>query len=217
MATSPPPDAPAHPSAPARLYKIDGYTWARQQAAAVCAHDHAAIDWEHVAEELEGLASGYETGWVGYCARTVERLLKIEHFRLTGNRDLRHWRMEVGRFRSDMADLIEGRPGLQSKCEDMCRRAWRKGRQYAVGKLTERLEDAIERGYHAPVPQKLVLHYWDRELPRENPYRLEHVTAFDRGPDRLPNAEVFPPGVAVRLNTQLGTDYEIRRGPARDR
>ena len=143
--------------------------------------------------------------------------MKIEHFRLAGNRELRHWRTEVGRFRADMADLIGRHPGLQGKYEDMHRRAWRKGRQYAVGRLTERLEDAIERGCHAPMPQKQALHYWDWELPRENPYRLEHVTAFDRRPDRLPDPEVFPPGVAVRLNTQLGTDYEIRRGPSRDR
>ena len=86
-----------------------------------------------------------------------------------------------------------------------------------MGRLTERLEDAIERSYHASMPQKQLLHHWNGRLPRENPYSLEHVTAFDRSADRLPNPEVFPPGVAVGLNTQLGTDYKIRRGPLRDR
>ncbi len=67
------------PLDPSRLYDIDGYTWARQQAAALRRRDIDAIDWENVSEELEGLARTDARRWMKFCARTLEHLLKIEH------------------------------------------------------------------------------------------------------------------------------------------
>jgi hypothetical protein len=38
------------------LYERDYYTWAIGQARALRAHSSQAIDWENLAEEVEGLA-----------------------------------------------------------------------------------------------------------------------------------------------------------------
>jgi hypothetical protein len=38
------------------LYESDYYTWALGQARALRAHSTKALDWENLAEEVEGLA-----------------------------------------------------------------------------------------------------------------------------------------------------------------
>ena len=215
MATSPTPAAPANPFAPARLYEIDCYTWAMQQAAAVRGRDHAAIDWENVAEELEGLARAEARLWTNLCGRAIEHLLKIEYYDCPTDRVLRHWQREVEAFRHDMADTIRDNPGLLGRYGELYARAWRIGRRKAANRLTEYTESNVAEGLQDPISGKKLHHLWDRRLPRENPYAQEHVAAFDLRRDADPRGDVFPPGVAARLNAQLGRDYEIRRGPPR--
>ena len=50
---------------------------------------------------------------------------------------------------------------------------------------------------------------WDGALPRECPYRFEHVTAYDPESDRAPRKDIWPPAVAGILNDRLGRDYPI--------
>ena len=54
----------------------------------------------------------------------------------------------------------------------------------------------------------------DGDLPEECPYLAEHVAAYNPRVDKRPRQDVWPPGVAIRFNAVLGTDYEIiREGP----
>ena len=217
MATSPTPAGPARPLAPARLYETDGYTRALQQAAAVRRRDHAAIDWENVAEEQEELARIPQSQWTTFCACAVERLLKMEHCPTPTASVLRHWQFEVMGFRDRMAKIIGRNPGLQGKCREMFDEAWDDGRALARRRLTEYASANIEAGLAEPISGKQLRHLWDRNLPRENPYSLRDVTAFDRRTDKRPREDLWPPAVAVRLNTLLETDYDFRRRRSRSR
>lgn len=55
---------------------------------------------------------------------------------------------------------------------------------------------------------------WDCALPRECPYRLEEITAFDANRDRTPHVE-WPSGVAALLEQSLGVKHYVFKAPSR--
>ena len=194
----------------AQLYEADGYSWGLRQAAALRARDLDAIDWEHVAEEIEDVARRYRDRWVRQCARAVEHLLKIEHYEPDTAGVLKHWRAEVRNFRDHMAAAVRRNPGLQGEYDAMLDEAWERGRHVAVRRMTEYAEEREEG-----LSERALRRRWNSRVPEQCPYRLEHVTAFDLRRHKVPQNDVWPPGVAVALNTRLGTDYAVRRGPGR--
>lgn len=193
----------------AELYHSDGYTWAIEQADALRRRDFAAIDWDNVVEEIEDVGRREKNHWSGCCARVLEHLLKIEHYREATHEVLRHWVSEINDFREEMADDIINNPGLQGECTMMLKGAWRKGRNYALRRLAEYDES------NGTSTLKQARRQRDRTLPEQCPYRLEDVTAFDLQRDRDPDEDVWPPSVARVLNTRLGDDYPVR--PDHDR
>ena len=193
----------------AELYRSDGYTWAIEQADALRRRDLAAIDWDNVVEEIEDVGRREKNHWRGCCARVLEHLLKIEHYRKATHEVLRHWVSEINDFRREMADDIINNPGLQGEYETMFQGAWRTGRNYALRRLAEYDES------NGTSTLKQARRQRDRTLPEQCPYRLEDVTAFDLQRDRDPDEDVWPPSVARVLNTRLGDDYPVR--PDRDR
>ena len=186
------------------LYDRDFYSWSMQQAQALKRRDFAAVDWENLIEEIEDLGSEKKNGWESYCARNIEHLLKIEYYREAADEDLKHWAREVLNFRKQMARLIDKHPGLKGQYAEMFANAWRYGREDAVDRLVEYDEDR-KRG----VAEKQAVRKWDGDLPRECPYRFEHVTAYDPASDRAPRKDIWPPAVAVILNTRLGREYPL--------
>ncbi|MCY4585156.1 MAG: DUF29 domain-containing protein [Bryobacterales bacterium] len=193
----------------AELYHSDGYTWAIEQADALRRRDFAAIDWDNVIEEIEDVGRREKNHWRGCCARILEHLLKIEHYREATHEVLRHWVSEIKDFREEMADDIINNPGLQGEYETMLKSAWQKGRNYARRRLAEYDEsNGISTFKQARLER-------DQTLPEQCPYRLEDVTAFDLQRDRDPDEDVWPSGVARVLNDRLGADYPVL--PDRDR
>lgn len=101
-----------------RLYEDDFPVWLERQAAALRARGAGgnAIDYDNVAEELDGLARKERNRIRSLAARTVEHLLKLEF--VASPRDQPHWRSEVLSFRDQIeqhltASLLNGvRPEL---------------------------------------------------------------------------------------------------------
>ena len=103
----------------AELYHSDGYSWAIEQADALRRRDFAAVDWDNVIEEIKDVGKAEVRSWTSYCARTIEHLLKIEHYRKATDEELKHWSQEVSHFRIRMARIIRKNPGLQGEYESM--------------------------------------------------------------------------------------------------
>ena len=55
----------------AELYDSDGYSWAIEQADALRRRDFAAVDWDHVIEEIKDVGKAEIRSWTSYCARTI--------------------------------------------------------------------------------------------------------------------------------------------------
>ena len=182
-----------------RLYEQDGYTWAMEQARALRRRDLEAVDWDNLIEEVETLGRSERHSWESLCARAVEHLLAIEHWRRRSPESVTHWVQEVEAFRDGMAKRIRGSPGLQGSYAEMFAEAWRDGRRLAVRRMVRyEMERASSRAGRAAL--KAYRQKWNERLPAECPYRLEDVTAFDARRDREPRDDVWPPSVARALD-----------------
>lgn len=127
---------------PARLYETDWHAWTADQAAKLRSWPpHLrpnALDFEHIAEEIEDLGRSVETKVQGLLVRLVEHLLKLEFH--PDERSRPGWRKEVRAFRVGVeGEFDRGRaPGLRARLgEDIYPTAWRRGLRVFLGGLED--------------------------------------------------------------------------------
>ena len=205
-------DLPMSRATAAELYRYDGYAWAQQQAEALRRRDLGAIDWENVIEEIEAVGRAERRPWVSNCAQALEHMLAVEHCKTATPANLEDWETEIRAFRGAMAAAVRDSPSLQGLRAEMLALAWPTARTAAIGRLAA--YSAAAAGAEDDWPHR---RSWTAKLPEDCPYLVEHVAAYDHKRDKEPREDVWPPAVAVRLNTALGRDYRIRsaarRGP----
>lgn len=133
--------APTKPTSYAgSLYERDPYTWALEQACALREHRVGALDWDHLAEEVEDLAGRHAESLKSYCQVLTEHLLKLGYASTQlRNNNQRLWINSVRNARIQIGELLEANPGLKSRAADLFAKAWVLGRNDALGKLD--LED----------------------------------------------------------------------------
>ena len=204
MPTSPSPAVLEADLAGSGLYVQDVYSWAVHQAAALRRRDAGALDWDHVAEEIEDFGNHIKHGWTSYCANVIEHLLKIEH--CEQDDDLAHWQKEIQTWRWEMSKLMRKNPGLAGQYSDLFADAWNDGRRQAARSIAEWHVDRAEIK-----AWKKALRGVDELLPKECPYRLLEVTAYDsKRPDLDVRDEIMPPSVASVLNERSHGGYPVR-------
>ena len=198
----------ARQSQAAEIYHSDSYSWAVDQADALRRRDFDAVDWDHVIEEIEDVGDRHRDSWTSLCSRTIEHLLLIEHYREAEQNTLDFWIRELRNFRLQMASNIRKHPGLQGQYQSMFTDAWEDGRESARLKLVD-----YDKSKASAAAEKTLLRQRDRSLPKQCPYRLDDVTAFDfKRNEQVPRTDVWPPSVARVLNSRLSEDYPVRQG-----
>ena len=118
---------------PAELYERDYYAWILAQVSALRERRIEDIDWENVAEEIEGLAKSEKRGLRNQIARLYEHLLKLAYARgrrLEQNR--RGWQLTVESACRDIDELLEESPSLVPKVNELLPRAYESGRIAAL-------------------------------------------------------------------------------------
>ena len=98
------------------LYQRDYYTWALQQARALRARSAEALDWENLAEEVEGLARAEAWELENRLEILLVHLLK---WRYQPAKRSRSWRLMIREQRHRLAQLIDENPGLRSTLQDV--------------------------------------------------------------------------------------------------
>jgi hypothetical protein len=89
-------------------YDTDFYTWTQAQAAALRAKDWAALDIDHLAEEVDDLGASVRKGIVSQLERLLEHLLKWCYDPATDPRRL--WRLSILDARHEISkDLATNR------------------------------------------------------------------------------------------------------------
>jgi hypothetical protein len=103
--------------APKALYDEDFVAWSEQQAEALRSAGHGGsnqpLDWENLAEEIEGLGVSQRTALFSQMARVVRHLLKLEFSPAQDPR--RGWFETVNDARGEIEDLLETSPSLRNE------------------------------------------------------------------------------------------------------
>lgn len=93
------------------LYESDYYAWALEQARALRSHSSKALDWENLAEEVEGLA---RTEARELRSRLEILLVHLLKWRYQPQKRSTSWRLSIREQRRRIVQLIEENPSLKS-------------------------------------------------------------------------------------------------------
>jgi hypothetical protein len=113
------------------LYVTDFYTWCLEQAALLEARDSDALDWAHLAEEMQILAGSERRALRSFLRGLLLHLLKWQYqpsMRQTGH----SWQTSIKNGRREVRDLLEDEPGLKHVLDDTLTRAYAYGREDAA-------------------------------------------------------------------------------------
>jgi len=115
------------------LYERDYYAWLQDQVRALRDHSIEDVDWENVAEEIEGLSKTEKHSLRSQMARLVEHLLKLEYARsLSWDYNARGWRLSVRSARFEINKLLQESPSLRPRLPEILPDAYYAGRLGAL-------------------------------------------------------------------------------------
>jgi hypothetical protein len=97
------------------LYDEDFVAWSQQQVDALRVAAHGGLtqylDWENLAEEIEGLGISQKSALGSQIRRIIDHLLKLEHSPARGPQW--GWQNSVIDARDEIEDLLERSPSLR--------------------------------------------------------------------------------------------------------
>jgi hypothetical protein len=110
-------------------YDTDFYTWTQAQAAALRAKDVAALDLEHLAEEIEALGNEQR-----HAVRSHLRVLLWHGLKWAYQPDHRtpSWRTSILNARAEIADRLEDEPSLRPLVPALLASAYPRARRLAA-------------------------------------------------------------------------------------
>jgi hypothetical protein len=117
------------------LYEADFYGWAIEQAESLRQAGRArlntpkAVDWENVAEELDGLARSEARELRSRYKTLLIHLLKWRH---QPKRRTRSWEVSIGRERDEIPLHLAENPGLVPRVEELFATAYGLARREAA-------------------------------------------------------------------------------------
>ena len=120
-------------NSPSDLYERDYYAWLLDQVRALRERRIEDLDWENVAEEIEGLSRSERHSIRSQMARVAEHLLKLQYARgIFLSYNARGWRVSVRSARRQMRELLNESPSLWPQLAEMLVRAYEDGRIEAL-------------------------------------------------------------------------------------
>jgi hypothetical protein len=133
-------------------YDGDAYGWAIEQAAHLRAERADLLDWENLAEEIEGMAKSERRAAESGLRNIIKHILKWD---AQPERRGRSWQNSIRNGRAQYIDTLEDNPSLATIADDMRDRAWRRARRDAAAEMD--IDEALLPS--EPFP-------WDRILKR---------------------------------------------------
>ncbi len=120
-------------------YEQDFFLWTREQASALRsalrANANLPIDWENVAEEIEGLGRSDRREISSRIGTIIEHLLKLQSSPAIEPRA--GWRRTVQRQRGKISDLLEESPSLRPHLPSIITKEMERVRPLVADELAE--------------------------------------------------------------------------------
>jgi hypothetical protein len=110
-------------------YNTDFYAWTQAQAAALRAKDLAALDLEHLAEEVEGLGASDRRALRSQFVRLSQHLLKWQH---RPDHRGESWWQSIAQARVEIELILEDSPSLRPFLPDALAWAYPRARRLAA-------------------------------------------------------------------------------------
>ena len=133
----------------------DFYGWLLAQASALRARGDGPIDWENVAEELEGMGRNEENSLQSYLERLLLHLLKYAY---QPDKITPSWESSIENSRDRIRLLFKRSPSLKSKIEELFEDAYPLARRQAGAQMRMRKRQREARlPKICPWPLKTVL------------------------------------------------------------
>jgi Domain of unknown function DUF29 len=120
-------DSPA--SAPTSVEE-DFHGWLLHQAALLRSRDADALDWEHLAEEIEAMASAERRELLRRLTTLYAHLLKMQY--QPEQRRARSRKVTILRSRNEIERVLELSPGLRGQLEEFASNVYPAGRREAA-------------------------------------------------------------------------------------
>ena len=121
------------------LYDEDFVAWSRQQAEALRASAHGRtnqqLDWENLAEEIEGLGISQRSALASYIMRIIQYLAKLEFSPAIDPRNA--WRKTIRLARIQAERRLEDNPSLKVELVGIVEGETRRGLEAAFADLEE--------------------------------------------------------------------------------
>lgn len=142
-------------------YDTDFYAWAHAQAAALRAKDWAALDVEHLAEEVEDLRRTERRAMRSQLRLILSHLLKWIY---EPQRRTESWRSTIANGRVLVQDALEDLPTLARELPDLCTWAYPRARRDAARETGLPLTTFLESCPWS-VEQVLSPDFWPEDQP----------------------------------------------------
>ena len=97
-------------------YAIDFYAWTQQQAELLRNKDINYLDWENIAEEIEGMGRSEKRQLKNRLKVLIMHLLKWQY---QPNLRSRSWQLTIKEQRLQLEELLLENPSLKSSLEDI--------------------------------------------------------------------------------------------------
>ena len=131
------------------IYEADLALWAKEQAELLRRRDGNAIDWDHLAEEIEGVGSSERREIRSRLAVLLTHLIKWRH---QPDHRSNSWQASIDEARSRIARILEDSPSLASF-------------------PGEALADA----YRSALNDRAINYLDSRDVPKECPWSIEEI------------------------------------------
>jgi hypothetical protein len=144
-------------------YETDFHAWTQEQAAGLRTARPNSVDWEHLAEVLDDMASSDLFALESDLARVIEHLLKLRYSPVTDPRN--RWIVSVVEHRGRVWSMTARSGALARRIPEVLPDAWRRARKVAAKAME--LYDGVD----------------PHTLPAECPWTLEEILRDDWYPE----------------------------------
>jgi hypothetical protein len=137
------------PAATQQLYENDFILWLEEQALALTERRAAALDWDNLAEEIEGLARSDRRALKSFLQNALLHMLELAYCDAERECNQRQWRVHLINARDGIANIIEDSPSLKNYLAEVLdvtyERAHREAETLIGRQLPEKCEWTLEQ------------------------------------------------------------------------
>jgi len=132
------------PAATQQLYESDFALWLEEQALALKERRTTALDWDNLAEEIEGLARSDRRALKSFLQNALLHMLELKYWNAARERNQRQWRDHLINARNGITIIVEDSPSLEYYLTDILDASYDHARHRAENRIGRRLPAKCE-------------------------------------------------------------------------